>query len=240
MNATAPGIWTEALLTAAPDSWFIKGTKVLTAPGKAFRNMAKEVAGINEIAAAERLAIEEAMPLVEQVAAKKGIKQYIVGKAGALGEKIADKWQGTMFAKATDKLRDKMVTVAKLGEHIPTKFLFGPTAKPFRRAAKSFAARSIVGSGQEFWEEDVQSIRQHQRVKGEFGNEYRAGVLNPELWYNNFVDGIRSSWDFIWKDPLSATQEEKEIWREAKLGALGFMLQGGIPVFVRSASGSWN
>lgn len=240
MNATAPGIWTEALLTAAPDSWFIKGTKVITAPGKAFRNLAKEVAGINEIAAAERLAIEEAMPLIEQVAAKKGIKQYIVGKAGALGEKIADKWQGSMFAKATDQLRDKMVTVAKLGEHIPTKFLFGPTAKPFRRAAKSFAARSIVGSGQEFWEEDVQSIRQHQRVKGEFGNEYRAGVLNPELWYNNFVDGIRSSWDFIWKDPLSATQEEKEIWREAKLGALGFMLQGGIPVFVRSASGSWN
>ncbi|WP_279148358.1 hypothetical protein [Segatella bryantii] len=38
---------------------------------------------------------------------------------------------------------------------------------------------------------------------------------------------------------MLATQEEKEIWREAKLGALGFMLQGGIPVFVQSASGTW-
>ena len=51
-----------------------------------------------------------------------------------------------MFARATDKLRDKFVTVSKLGKYIPTKFIMGATAKPFKRAAKSLAIRSVVGS----------------------------------------------------------------------------------------------
>ena len=51
-----------------------------------------------------------------------------------------------MFARATDKLRDKFVTVSKLGKYIPTKFIFGATGKPFRRAAKSFATRSVIQS----------------------------------------------------------------------------------------------
>jgi len=59
------------------------------------------------------------------------------------------------------------------------------------------------------------------------------------LIWNNFADGIRSSWDFMFKDPALATQEEKEIWREAKLGALGWFLQGGAPAFVQSARGTW-
>ena len=113
MNATAPGIWTEALLTAAPDSWFIKGTKVLTAPGKAFRNMAKEVAGINEIAAAERLAIEEAMPLVEQVAAKKGIKQY---EKSTQNNRDLCSWNiGTVCTDSADHLHSPQNSVEKRG-----------------------------------------------------------------------------------------------------------------------------
>lgn len=237
MNATAPGIWTEALLTTVPDAWFIKGARAIGTATRPFRKLAQEVAGMNELAAAESLAIRQAMPQIEEMAAKKGIKDYIV--ASAAGQKVANAWEGSMLARTTDKLRDKFATVSKLGKYIPTKFIFGVTGKPFRRAAKSLAARSIIGSSQEFWEEDVQSIRQHQRAKGEFGNEYLSGELNIPLWYDNFADGIRSSWDFIWKDPMLATQEEKEIWREAKLGALGFMLQGGIPVFVQSASGTW-
>ena len=101
------------------------------------------------------------------------------------------------------------------------------------------ATRSIVGMSEEFWEEDVQSIREHERRAGKFGNEFVYGTYNPRLLFDNVADGIRSSWDFIFKDPALVTQEEKEIWREAKLGALGFMLQASAPAFVQSAKGVW-
>ena len=78
MNATAPGIWTEALLTTVPDAWFIKGARAIGTATKPFRRLAQEVAGMNELAAAESLAIRQAMPQIEEIAAKKGIKDYIV------------------------------------------------------------------------------------------------------------------------------------------------------------------
>ncbi|WP_279148356.1 hypothetical protein [Segatella bryantii] len=84
------------------------------------------------------------MPQIEEMAAKRGIKDYIV--ASSAGKKIANAWEGSMFARATDKIRDKFAVVSKLGKYIPTKFIFGATGKPFRRAAKSLAARSVVGS----------------------------------------------------------------------------------------------
>jgi hypothetical protein len=125
-----------------------------------------------------------------------------------------------------------------MSKYMPNKWL-GVHSPNVMRSAVNLATRSITGMSTEFWEEDVQSIRQHQRQNDEYGSEYISGAYNPRIILDNLFRGVRSSWDFVFKDPLHATQEEREIWKEAKLGALGWLAQGGIPVIAQTANGSW-
>lgn len=241
MNATAPGVWTDAALTIIPTSYYTKAVqalqKVTTKPlGKIvdYFKLSKNPAFQREMLVGAEGIPEEELLKIQELAAKQGNKNPIILSAENKATTVADPTQKSKFTQSVEKLRDYFSNIGKLGKYIPTKMLTGPTSYPFRKAAKSFAARSIVGMSEEFWEEDVQSIRQHQRAKGGFGSEFVSGGYNPQLIFDNFVDGVKSSWDFIFKDAALATQEEKEIWKEAKLGALGWILQGGAPAFVRS------
>lgn len=245
MNATAPGVWTDAALTIVPDAYYLKASKFARSMApKRVREMFKNMKGLaHESRIGMDMIPEEELLALESVAAKRGIVDPIIVTArsavGKAGSAITNKFQGERFNATVDYLRDKLGVVVQMGKKIPTGFITGPKSAAVKRAAKSFAARSIIGSSEEFWEEDVQSIREQERRKGKFGSEFIYGTYNPRLIWNNFADGIRSSWDFLFKDPALATQEEKEIWREAKLGALGWFLQGGAPAFVQSARGTW-
>lgn len=248
MNATAPAVWTEAMTTIVPDSWYINTVKYAksTLP-RGVRNVAKNIKGFPEFQRMSRIGEgfipEEELIRIEQVAQQKGIQNPIISSTIPAFHEANPSATSQFLKAATNKasqfLSNKLATAVEFGKRIPTKFLKGPTSKPFKRSAVSLMARSITQMSSEFWEEDVQSIRQHQRTKGQLGSEFHSGIYNPELLFDNFVDGVRSSWDFIFKDPALATQEEREIWREAKLGALGWLLQGGVPAFVRSTNGTW-
>lgn len=249
MNATAPGVWTEAALTTIPDAYYLKLARFGKAISpKRLRDAFKNLGNIaHEMSIGAGFIPEEELIMLERAAARKGIKDAIIvpmrEKIGQFatkaGQAAAKPFQGERTAAVIDYIRNKTEAVVQLGKYIPTSFLKGPKGYPVKRAAKSMATRSVIGMSEEFWEEDVQSIREHERSAGKFGNEFIYGTYNPRLLFDNVADGIRSSWDFIFKDPALVTQEEKEIWREAKLGALGFMLQGGAPAFVQSARGVW-
>lgn len=243
MNATAPGVWTEAALTTIPDAAYAKMLRFGKALSpKALRASLKKASGTFDELVEESTVGLNAIPAEEvakatQIAAKQGIKDPVIIP---LSNPMGITSTGTMrIAEQTaEQLRDKVSLVTKMASYLPKKFL-GPKAIQTGRFARSLSTRSIVGMGNEFLEEDVQSIRQHQRANGEYTSDFISGMYNPRLILDNILSGVRSSWDFIFKDPLHATQEELEIWREAKLGALGFLAQGGPNVFIRSAYDTW-
>ena len=243
MNATAPGVWVDAAITVIPDAAYaraIKFGKQLTP--KALRQAVKGKLSIFDDLAIEsnigvnNIPLEELVQVQNAVAAK-GIKSAMYVPY-TLDMEVGSEAAKRAGIEAIDALRTKFTTLSKMSKYMPNKWLgiHGPNVM---RSAKKLAARSITGMGSEFWEEDVQSIRQHQRQNGEYGSEYISGAYNPKIILDNIFRGVRSSWDFVFKDPLHATQEEKEIWKEAKLGALGWLAQGGIPVIAQTANGSW-
>lgn len=241
MNATAPGVWTDAAITVVPDAFYLKAARYAKAISpKQLRQVFKNTKGIgHEMAIGADMIPEEELIMLERAAANRGIKDFMAIPFKRAQSAVANKFQSQQVDAAVDFIREKTSAVASIGKHIPMEFLKGPKGYPIKRAAKSMATRSMIGSSEEFWEEDVQSIREHERKAGKYGSEFVSGIYNPNLIFNNVIDGVRSSWDFLFKDPSLATQEEKEIWREAKLGALGWFLQGGAPVFVQSARGTW-
>ena len=79
MNATAPGVWTEAALTTIPDAYYLKLAKF----GKALspKRLRDAFKGLGNIAHEMRIGAEfipeEELIMLEQAAARKGIKDAI-------------------------------------------------------------------------------------------------------------------------------------------------------------------
>jgi len=161
MNATAPGVWTDAALTIIPDAYYLKASKLTKAIApKRIREMFKNMKGFaHESRIGMDMIPEEELIALENVAARRGIIDPIIisarSTANKIGSTVSNKFQGERLNATVDYLRDKMNAVVQLGKKIPTSFIKGPKAAPIKRAAKSFAARSIIGSSEEFWEEDV-------------------------------------------------------------------------------------
>lgn len=249
MNATAPGVWIDAAITTIPDAAYAKAIrfgKKLTpsALRKAFKDkmsmlddIATEAAIGGEFAGRQAIPLEE-IARIQNAASARGIRNAVYIPY-TLDRNLESGVAGKVANETIDQLQKKFVVLGRMAKYMPNKW-FGIHNREIRNALGSLALRSVTGMGSEFWEEDVQSIRQHQRKNGEYDSEYISGAYNPSIIFDNVLRGVRSSWDFVFKDPLHATQEEREIWKEAKLGALGWLAQGGIPVFAQSANGMWN
>jgi len=243
MNATAPGVWIDAAITVVPDHIFAQALKYTKAiPGKLGGNTLREIRELAKAGRIEGLIGKDGMPVEEVLALTSAATE-----AGAksvrflpnIKRSIKNGIEHVASEEAIASARKTLNYVSQLGKKIPNRILENPKSAAIWKGTKSFGRRFITGTGSEFWEEDVQSIRQHEAANGEYSSDFESGIYNPALIFDNIIDGVRSSWDFLFKDPSKVTQEEREIWKEAKLGALGWLAQGGIAAFAQSANGSW-
>lgn len=243
MNATAPGVWIDAAITVVPDHIFAQALKYVKAiPGKLGGNTLREIRELAKAGRIEGLIGKDGMPVEEVLALTSAATE-----AGAksvrflpnIKRSIKNGIEHIASEEAIASARKTLNYVSQLGKKIPNRILENPKSAAIWKGTKSFGRRFITGTGSEFWEEDVQSIRQHEFAKGEYSSDFESGIYNPALIFDNIIDGVRSSWDFLFKDSSKVTQEEREIWKEAKLGALGWLAQGGIAAFAQSANGSW-